>query len=216
MEHDPAQAASAAEWAGWALDDQQLASLATFADWLIDEAIPAGGLGPNEAERVWVRHVADSLTFATGWTTQPTEVLDVGTGVGLPGIPLAILWPDSRVMLLDRGGRRTRLLERVVRILDLPNVIVTRRDVDDVSGQFDGVVFRGSVPAKRTPEVARRLLAPGGTSVVGLSRRSEPPQSADQIINDAGALGLDASLASVPDYVLDGPAWLLVMRRQSP
>ncbi|NNC74143.1 MAG: hypothetical protein HKN93_01400 [Acidimicrobiia bacterium] len=217
MEHDPNQVVAAASWAGWSLDDTQTTLLQTYADWLVEEAIPAGGLGPNEADRVWIRHVADSLTFAAGFEgTPPADVLDVGTGVGLPGIPLAILWPDTRMMLLDRGGRRIRLLERLVRILELPNVLILHRDVDDVAGRFDGLVFRGSIPARRTPDVTNRLLSPTGTAVVGLSRRAEPPEAAATILTDAEGLGLDASLSSIPDYVLAGPAWLLVMRRPSP
>ena len=209
-------AEAAARWAGWDLDNDDLTLLERYAAWLIEEAIPAGGLGPNEAARIWHRHIADSLTFACGWEDRPPgDLLDVGSGVGLPGIPLAILWPDSRVLLLDRGGRRTRLLERVARILDLGNIIVMKRDIQDVSGQFDGVVFRGSIRAADTPAVAHRLLGIEGTAVVGLSHRREPPATAGPILSAAEGLGLDAALVAVPDSVLDGPGWLLKMRRRS-
>ncbi|MCJ7726924.1 MAG: class I SAM-dependent methyltransferase, partial [Acidimicrobiia bacterium] len=115
-----------AEWAGFPLTSAQETQLEVYAGWLRDEAIPAGGLGPREGERVWARHIADSLSFAAAWRnrTPPREILDVGSGVGLPGIPLAILWPDALITTLDRGGRRIRLLTRATRIVGLVNVDV--------------------------------------------------------------------------------------------
>ena len=82
-----------AEWIGFPIGEDQAAALEEFASWLAAEAIPAGGLGPDEGPRLWDRHVCDSLAFAVGWPDdQPDDALDVGSGVGLPGIPLAVLW----------------------------------------------------------------------------------------------------------------------------
>lgn len=206
-------AVAAAEWAGHELDDLAREQLEAYALWLEAEAIPAGGLGPREGERLWTRHIGDSLVFAAGWRTEaPQEILDVGTGVGLPGIPLAILWPECEVTLLDRGGRRIRLLQRVVRVLDLHNVAVFQGDVFDVADEFSGVVYRGSVKAPESVGLSAKLLDIPGTAVLGLSRREEPPERSRDLIGVANALGLDAEVVGVPPTILDGPAWLLIMR----
>lgn len=203
-----------AAWAGRDLDETQVARLEQYADWLESEAIPAGGLGPREGGRLWDRHVADSLAFAVAWKDRPPpdEILDVGSGVGLPGIPLAILWPDTVVTTLDRGGRRIRLLRRATRIIGLTNVSVAQGDVFSVADEWESVVFRGAVKAPEAVGLAARLLEVGGSAVLGLSRRPEEPTTGRDLVNLAGALGLQGEVAEVPVGVLDAPAWLLIMR----
>lgn len=218
MEHernDPHESARrAASWAGVPLVAAAWQGLERYAGWLVEEAIPAGGLGPREADRVWDRHIADSLTFARPWgDSGPASLLDVGSGVGLPGIPLALVYPATRVMLLDRGGRRTRMLDRIVRILELPGVAVIRRQAGEVSGRFDGVTFRASLPPPDALALSARLLLPDGVAVLGLSRRAERPDGIDALVGTAGTLDLDLEVVSVPPEVLDAPSWLLMIRR---
>jgi 16S rRNA (guanine527-N7)-methyltransferase len=179
---------------------------------LVDEAIPAGGLGPREAGRLWPRHIADSLTFAVAWDEQPEEILDVGTGVGLPGIPLAILFPETMITLLDRGGRRIRLLHRAVRVLELGNVVIAQGDAFAVADEWGGLTFRGSISPPEAIGLTNRLLVPGSRAVLGLSRRQERPDRADDLVSLSAALGIEAEVRSVPHEVLDGPSWLLIMR----
>jgi 16S rRNA (guanine527-N7)-methyltransferase len=140
------------------------------------------------------------------------EILDVGTGVGLPGIPLAILWPETAVTLLDRGGRRIRLLSRAIRVLGLDNVHAARGDVFDVAEEWNAVTVRGSVRAPEAVGLAARLLTVPGTAVLGLSRQDEPPDRTRDLLGVGEALGLEMELVEVPSEILDGPAWLLIMR----
>jgi 16S rRNA (guanine527-N7)-methyltransferase len=203
-----------AEWAGFPLSSDQEEALSAYADWLLREAIPAGGLGPREGERVWDRHLADSLAFACAWRgrTPPNEILDVGSGVGLPGIPLAILWPDTVITTLDRAGRRIRLLRRATRVAGLTNVSVAQGDAFSVADEWESVVFRGAIKAPEAVGLSARLVEVGGTAVLGLSRRPEEPSDGRDLVNLAGALGLEAEVVEVPAKVLDATAWLLIMR----
>jgi 16S rRNA (guanine527-N7)-methyltransferase len=142
----------------------------------------------------------------------PDSILDVGSGVGLPGIPLAIAFPDVEVVLLDRSGRRSLLLRRVTRILGLENTQVLESDVERVDRRFPGMTFRASLPPPTAMAAARRLLEVGGRAVLGLSRSLAPDEAALQV--EADAAGLLAQVVAVPTRILDSPAWLLRISAQ--
>ncbi len=208
VEHDPLAAVRrASEWVGHSLDAAQEGTLARYAEWLCVEAIPAGGLGPQEAARLWVRHVADSVTFAIGCKPETATGLDIGSGAGLPGIPLAILLPHVTFTLLDRSGRRCELLARAIRILDLSNVDVHRGEAADLVDRYDLVISRGSLRLLESVESMPRLVAPGGSAVYGLSHGSDG-DSSDGVHN---ALAAGWELVEVPHEILDSPARLLRM-----
>lgn len=173
--------------------------LETYGSWLVEEAIPAGGLGPHEASVIHRRHLADALTFAVGWRGRcPETLLDLGSGVGLPGIPLAIVQPEVEVVLADRSGRRIRLADRARRILGLENVRTLRRDLDELDLQSEAVVARGVMTPTALLPVLRRVTAPGGVAVVGGSRRRPPSIPGYRTM-------------TIPSTVLDQAAWLLMM-----
>jgi 16S rRNA (guanine527-N7)-methyltransferase len=177
--------------------------LSVFRRWLEEEAIAAGGIGPGEGERVLDRHVSDSLVFAGAWPgTQPDTLIDVGSGVGLPGIPLAVAMPATRLTLLDRSARRCSLARRAIRILGLENVEVVHSDVGAVRRTFGVVTFRASLAPAEALRVGKRLIDPGGTVVVAASRVQRPTEWHGDLVD----------IVTVPAGVLDSPAWLLRMR----
>jgi 16S rRNA (guanine527-N7)-methyltransferase len=184
-------------WLGLALDPAQVAALGAYAEWLVGEGAALGGLGPDEADRIWDRHIADSLAFGIGLRPSAT-VLDVGSGLGLPGIPLAIGFPRAAVTLLDRSQRRTDALLRVARILALSVTVVTG-DAHRHQGVYDRVVMRASLRPDRVVELLN-LVAPGGDLVVGIGRAGPPPEPP--------ALG---SLVRIDPEILENGAWLLMI-----
>jgi 16S rRNA (guanine(527)-N(7))-methyltransferase RsmG len=188
-------------WTGRELSAGQGALLRRYRDWLLTEAMAGGGIGPNESGRIDNRHIGDSLVFAGGFQQDPIEVLDAGSGVGLPGIPLAILMPQTRFHLLDRSGRRVELTKRVVRILDLANVEVVHADIADWDREVDGIVSRGSLSPEEALTSFNRILGPHGVAVVGGSWASRPEVAGFEPLQ-------------VPAAVLDQTVWLLIMRRQ--
>ena len=190
-----------AELAGFTLDQTQIQLLETYRGWLKAEAIPAGGLGPAEEDRLDQRHLADSLLFARPFPDAPESLADLGTGVGLPGIPLAILWPDTAVHLVDRSGKRIDLAKRARRVLGLENVETHLVDLEHLSRSFPAVVSRATIPPERMSQHLHRLLLPGGLAVVGGSWTVEPD-----------APGWDTLEISVE--MLDRAVWLLIMRRE--
>ena len=194
----------AAAWAGVTMSTDQEAVLVAFADWLSTEAIGAGGLGPAEAERIWPRHIADSLTFAVGWRDRPAPntLLDIGSGVGLPGIPLAITHPGTAVTLLDRSARRIDLANRAIRILGLSNARTRLGNGEDEDLTYAAVTMRAVMPVSRALATVEHCLEPGGVGVLGASRTREPRADHDS-----------TTTLPIPEGVLDSPAWLLRMTR---
>ena len=180
------------------LDDAQLGLLDAYSSWLTTEALRAGGIGPTEVDRVDNRHIGDSLTFADLLPDSPEIVWDLGSGVGLPGVPLAILLPRTQFRLVDRSGRRIDLLRRAIRVLDLGNVEIHQADIADLRG-LDLAVSRATSPPEEMMRMAERWLNPGGMVIQGGSWLEKPVHT-----------GWETH--EIPDTVLDYPVWLLIMR----
>lgn len=201
-----------AKWLGCEWTPQQIEQFNAYAIWLATEGIDIGGLGPAEVERIWPRHICDALSFGTELGGR-RSILDVGTGVGLPGVPLAIAFPDVDVTLVDRSGRRLDALRRIQAILGLRCEIV-HGSVEQVSGTYDRVVFRASLPLESAIGQAARLMAQRGDGWFGLGRgvhpaaldswRQRPP------VPDRGLVIDEVCL---PAGILDSAVWLLRMTR---
>jgi len=200
-----------AEWLGisWTASQEQM--LQRYAMWLVDEAIPAGGLGPQEGPRVFDRHIADSLAFVRLMQSDATTVVDVGSGVGLPAIPIGIALPDLAVTVLDRSERRTRLAARAIRILRLQNVSVATTDAENVTETYDVVTFRASLPIDAATSVFQRLATDGGEGLFAWSRGEKPEMGPI----DALATSSDTTFSMISEGtgVLDSAAWILKMQR---
>jgi len=97
----------------------------------------------KDIDEIYMRHVLHSLGIAKIQSFLPgSEIMDVGTGGGFPGIPLAILFPDVNFHLVDSIGKKIRVVNEVVEGLELKNVKTTNDRVENVSGQYDFIVSR--------------------------------------------------------------------------
>lgn len=181
--------------------------LASYEDWLREEAIPAGGLGPNEGGRLRHRHIGDSLSFAAAFDRQPARLTDYGSGAGLPAIPLAILWPNTNIHAIDRSARRVGLIRRAVAILGLRNVRVSQREVADDTALHANIVTRAVLqPGDWRRRMADRL-EPGGQAVTSLGSLA-----ADEWVDESNAVVSIEKLA-LPDEVLDHSVTFLIMKK---
>lgn len=124
----------------------------------------------KSAEEFWPRHVLDSLTVLPGLDDLPdgAAVVDVGSGGGLPGIPLAIARPNLRFTLLEATGKKARFLEQCAADLGLANVRVVN-DRAETAGQdarwrqtFDAAVTRAVGPMNVLLELTLPLVCVGG------------------------------------------------------
>lgn len=97
----------------------------------------------KDIDELYIRHVLHSLGIAKVMTFQPgTRILDVGTGGGFPGIPLAILFPEIHVTMVDAIGKKIRVVQEVVEGLGLSNTRALHTRVEDLEEQFDFIVSR--------------------------------------------------------------------------
>lgn len=123
------------------LTDQQKQQLVDFVK-LLDKWNKAYNLtSVRNPDEMLVKHILDSLVV--GEHLQGSNFIDVGTGPGLPGIPLAIAYPDKQFVLLDSLGKRITFIKNAVRELGLSNVTPVLSRVEEYQGQqFDGVLSR--------------------------------------------------------------------------
>jgi 16S rRNA (guanine527-N7)-methyltransferase len=138
------------------------ASIQRYVDLLLDRGIGWGLIGPREADRIWDRHILNSVAM-TDLIPEGATVVDVGSGAGLPGIPLAIRRPDLQVTLLEPLLRRATFLGQAVEELGLGDrVSVVRARAEDHDHRYDAVTARAVAPLPRLLDWCLPLMAPGG------------------------------------------------------
>lgn len=170
-------------------------------------------LGPREGERLWERHV---LNCVAGDALFPGDasVVDVGSGAGLPGIPLAILRPDLRVTLLESLLRRASFLELAVTELGLDDrVRVVRSRAEDHRATYDVVTSRAVAPLPRLLGWCLPLLAPGGR-ILALKGST----AAEEVAGSRALLRaqrLRATVHQLPVPGTDEPTWAIEVERLS-
>lgn len=97
----------------------------------------------KDVDELYLRHVLHSLGIAKVQSFLPgSRVMDVGTGGGFPGIPLAVLFPQTQFHLVDSIGKKIKVVEEVVNGLKLDNVRYTHGRAEDVAEQYDFIVSR--------------------------------------------------------------------------
>jgi 16S rRNA (guanine527-N7)-methyltransferase len=146
---------------------------------------PAYGLVKVKDRReLIVRHILDSLapidvirhTLAPAFKQKTPLIADIGSGAGLPGIPLAVCMGDAEFTLIERMGRRAGFLRDALAVLGLPNIRVEEAEMEKLSlpaeKRFDLIVFRAFRPLE--PAILKglfKLLAPGGALAAYKGRR---------------------------------------------
>jgi 16S rRNA (guanine527-N7)-methyltransferase len=116
----------------------------------------------SDSGQLRTRHILDSLRARPHISNDAERIVDLGSGAGLPGLPIAVVRPDVEVTLAESRQVRAAFLELAVERLRLPNVRVFPEPAEDLAPGFDVCLARGFGDASRTWEVARVLLLPKG------------------------------------------------------
>jgi len=171
---------------------------AEYARMLATEGRVRGLIGPREVPRLWDRHLLNSAAIAS-LVPAGARVVDVGSGAGLPGIPLALARPDLTVALLEPLARRVAFLTECVDRLGLERVTVVRGRAEEGPirrelGGADVVTARAVAPLEKLAGWCLPLLRPGGqllamkgsTAAEELAAAGALPGAADAVVIEAG------------------------------
>ncbi|MGI8457852.1 MAG: 16S rRNA (guanine(527)-N(7))-methyltransferase RsmG [Propionibacteriaceae bacterium] len=155
-------------------------AISQYVDILASRGIERGLIGPREADRIWERHILNSIAVSD-LIPVGSDVADVGSGAGLPGIPLALFRPDLRMTLVEPLLRRFTFLTEVVEELGLQEQVVARRSrADELDDRFDVVTARALAPLSRLLTWCADLVRPGGQilAIKGQTAAGEIAESA--------------------------------------
>jgi 16S rRNA (guanine527-N7)-methyltransferase len=136
---------------------QQFAALdALYRDWNSKINV----ISRKDIDNLYEHHVLHSLAIAKWIPFQPgTTIMDVGTGGGFPGIPLAILFPECQFLLIDSIGKKIKVATEVAAALGLTNVICKQERAEEEKQKFDFVVSRAVMPLPDLVKLVRKNIS---------------------------------------------------------
>lgn len=175
--------AQAAAW-GVAIEDSKLDRLVRYAEFLAGYR-EANVIGTHGIDSVVLDHILDSLScFLCGILGEASALVDVGSGGGLPGLPISIVRPDLSVTLVEATGKKARFLSRAVDELGLPNVAISNARVEEVSRQeahrnlYDVATARALARLSVVAEYCVPLVRVGGR-VISMKGRLDDEEFAE-------------------------------------
>jgi 16S rRNA (guanine527-N7)-methyltransferase len=189
-----------------------------YAAILADAGVERGLLGPREIPRIWDRHLLNSV--AVGELLDPGErIVDIGSGAGLPGLPLAIARPDLDIILLEPMLRRSDFLREVITELGLPVEVVRGRAEDrpvrQQIGERDVAVSRAVASLDKLTKWSMPLLRQDGRMLAIKGERA--PEELEQyrrVMTASGAV--DARVVTCGASYLHPAATVVSARRAKP
>ena len=195
---------------GVVVDDRQLVKFAAYYEFLLEYNQKVNLTRITEPLDVAVKHFGDSFfLLKPGLIPAGVRVADIGTGAGVPGIPLAIMRPDLRVVLVDSLRKRTVFLTEAVERLELANVEVVWSRAEDLGHKpdfrerFDVVLARAVASLNVLTELCLPLVKKGGAFLALKGPRAQEElaqaQAAIALLGGGGATLLEAELPIQPE-----------------
>jgi 16S rRNA (guanine527-N7)-methyltransferase len=175
-----------------------------YAELLAEAGVQRGLIGPREVPRLWERHLLNCAVLSEV-VPEGVTVCDVGSGAGLPGIPLALVREDLKITLLEPLLRRTTFLTEVVELLGLDHVTVVRGRAEEVMGKLTPVhvvTARAVAPLDRLAAWGVPLLRPYGEMLALKGDTAEEElKAAGTALSKLGAV--ETSILHVGEGVVD-------------
>lgn len=150
------------KYLGTSLEGNQLEQIRALGDLYADWNAKINVISRKDIENLYLHHVIHSLTIARflGDLVKGTSMLDMGTGGGFPGIPLAIAYPQCRFHLIDRIGKKLRVAQAVADAIGLANVTFQHGDIAECRERYDYVVSRAVMRLDALVPLVRKNISP--------------------------------------------------------
>jgi 16S rRNA (guanine527-N7)-methyltransferase len=182
----------------------RFADAVRYAELLAEAGVQRGLIGPREVPRLWERHLLNCAVLSEV-VPEGVTVCDVGSGAGLPGIPLALVREDLKITLLEPLLRRTNFLTEVVELLGLDHVTVVRGRAEEVMGKLPPVhvvTARAVAPLDRLAAWGIPLLRPYGEMLALKGDTAEEElKAAASALSKLGAV--ETSILHVGEGIVD-------------
>lgn len=188
-----------------------------YAEHLATSGVERGLIGPREAPRIWERHVLNCAVVA-GLVPDGARLVDVGSGAGLPGIPLALARPDARIVLVEPLARRVDWLCEVIADLGVAVEVERGRAEEDVVRRrwegADVVTARAVAPLARLAGWCLPLLRPGGQllAVKGAAAMDEVARDAPAVRRLGGGV---PRIERCGAGIIDPPSTVVIVEREA-
>ncbi len=188
--------------------------LQQFHDLLAVEGPIRGLIGPNEVAKLWDRHIGNSLVLES-LLPEGCSLIDIGTGAGLPGIPIAIARPDLEIHLVEPMQRRIEFLELAVAKLGLSNTQIHRARAEQLHGQLvaDLVTARAVASVKELIEWCEPLLNSHGRLVLLKGDKAEIELKAAKPTMHKHGLVLDDIVLLGEDLLIEPTRAVVLIRK---
>ncbi len=143
------------------LSEKQIQQFAALGDLYTDWNAKINVISRKDIGNLYEHHVLHSLGIAKAIHFKPdTELMDLGTGGGFPGIPLAILFPECRFHLVDSIGKKVRVASEVASAIGLENVTFSHTRAEEIKTKYDFVVSRAVMPLPDLMKIVRKNISP--------------------------------------------------------
>ncbi|MCR5307017.1 MAG: 16S rRNA (guanine(527)-N(7))-methyltransferase RsmG [Oscillospiraceae bacterium] len=195
---------------GISLQSEQYRKLVRYAELLKNEGSRQNVTAVDEVEAIWIRHFLDAV-YLTKFLPEKSTVIDIGTGGGIPGIPIAILRSDLKITLLDSELRKIEFCRSVCTDLKLNTHTIAGRAEELAHDaayreQFDCSVSRAMAAGNILSELVLPFVRPGGKMIAMKGRNYTPEQERFE----SAAKALDAEPPVEMQYDLEGETKYLI------
>jgi 16S rRNA (guanine527-N7)-methyltransferase len=150
------------------LSEQQIKQFSALMELYSDWNAKINVISRKDIENLYEHHVLHSLAIAKAIHFRSgTKILDFGTGGGFPGIPLAIMFPDSQFKLIDGTGKKILVATEVAASIGLKNVVAEHLRGEDETGKFDFVVSRAVMPLPDLMKIVKKNISKKSQNAMG-------------------------------------------------